>query len=53
MSTNEEKRLAANLERLHTIERDVGSDVKRERWHIEHTDRLKRETEELAKRLDK
>ena len=53
MSTNEEKRLAANLERLRTIEQDVESRVKRERWHIEHTDRLKRETEELIKKLDK
>lgn len=48
---DEKKRLASDLERLRTIREQVPSGVKSERWHREHTDRLKRRVDETAKKL--
>lgn len=49
---DEKKRLASDLERLRTIREQVPSGVKSERWHREHTDRLKRRVDETAKKLN-
>lgn len=48
---DEKKRLACDLERLRTIKEEVPRGVKSERWHIEHTDRIKRRVDETAKKL--
>jgi hypothetical protein len=49
---DERRRLAADLERLRTIKEQVPREVKTERWHIEHTDRIKRRVDDTAKKLD-
>ncbi len=48
---DEKKQLASDLERLRTIREQVGRGVKSERWHQEHTDRIKLRVDETAKKL--
>jgi hypothetical protein len=48
-----ERRLRDDLERLRVIREDVPKHKREQEWHRQHTDRLKREVDDLARKLDK
>lgn len=48
-----EKLLATDLRRLKAIQEQVPRSAKGQNWHREHTDRIKRRVDEVARKLDK
>jgi len=50
---DDERRLRVLLRRDKAIRERVDGPVKKDRWHIEHHDRVKREIDQLARKLDK
>lgn len=48
-----EKLLRTDLKRLEVIQEQVPRSAKGQNWHREHTDRLKRRVDEVARKLDK
>lgn len=48
-----EKLLRTDLKRLEVIQEQVPRSAKGQNWHREHTDRIKRRVDEVARKLDK